>query len=45
MLILIDRAIYDPDFNFGRDVRELFSPVQPSGMNNSGQNNNVYTVL
>lgn len=25
MLILIDRAIYDPDFNFGRDARTLLS--------------------
>lgn len=43
MLILIDRTIYDPDFNFGRDVRELSSVAQPSGMNNSGRNNNVCT--
>lgn len=43
MLILIDRAIYDPDFNFDRDVRELSSPAQPNGMNNSGRNNNVCT--
>jgi len=27
MLILIDRAIYDPNFNFGRDVREFSSRI------------------